>query len=216
MTTFFGSSPARSSKRDAIKLIAGSTLLAASFSILSACSREEKLQFKSIDLTGADYAKDVSLPDQNGQLRSIKDFAGKVVVVFFGFTQCPDVCPTSMAELASIKKQLGTDGDKLQVIFITVDPERDTPELLKAYMGNFDPTFLALRPGLDKLPEVAKDYKIYYKKVEGKTPGSYSMDHSAGSYVYDTLGRIRLYNRYGGGSEGLLSDIRLLLNSKNA
>jgi protein SCO1/2 len=190
--------------------------MAGAVGILSACSPEEKPQFQSIDLTGADYAKDFSLPDQNGQLRSIKDFAGKVVVVFFGYTQCPDVCPTSMAELASIKKQLGADGDKLQAIFITVDPERDTPELLKAYMANFDPTFLALRPGMDKLPEVAKDFKIYYKKVEGKTPGSYSMDHSAGSYVYDTRGRVRLYNRYGSGPEGLASDIRLLLKNKNA
>ena len=180
---------------------------------LAACS-PDKPQFKSIDLTGADYAKDFVLPDQNGQARSIKDFAGKVVVVFFGFTQCPDVCPTSMAELAGIKKSLGTDGNKLQAVFISVDPERDTPEILKAYMGNFDPTFLALRPSLEQLPVVAKDFKIYYKKVEGKTPTSYSMDHSAGYYIYDPQGRLRLYNRYGSGTEGLLSDIRLLLKGK--
>ena len=177
---------------------------------LAACS-PDKPQFKSIDLTGADYAKDFVLPDQNGQVRSIKDFAGKVVVVFFGFTQCPDVCPTSMAELAGIKKSLGTDGNKLQAVFISVDPERDTPEILKAYMSNFDPTFLALRPSLEQLPVVAKDFKIYYKKVEGKTPTSYSMDHSAGYYIYDTQGRLRLYNRYGSGAEGLQSDVRLLL-----
>ena len=198
-------------KRDAIKLVAGLALIAGGTGILTACAPEEKPQFKSIDLTGADYAKDFSLPDQFGKVRTIKDFAGKVVVVFFGFTQCPDVCPTSMAELASIRKALGADGDKLQAIFITVDPERDTPELLKAYMSNFDPTFLALRPGTDKLPDVAKDFKVYYKKVDGKTPGSYSMDHSAGSYVYDTRGRVRLYSRYGTGTEGLTSDIRLLL-----
>ena len=178
---------------------------------MSACSKEEKASFKSIDLTGADYAKDFELSDQNGQLRSIKDFTGKVVVVFFGFTQCPDVCPTAMAELAGIKKSLGADGDKLQAILITVDPERDTPELLQAYMRNFDPTFLALRPSLDKLPQVAKDFKIYYKKVDGKKAGSYSMDHSAGSYVYDTKGRVRLYSRYGNDVGGLTSDIRLLL-----
>ncbi|WP_421954371.1 SCO family protein [Polaromonas sp.] len=213
MTTSFRSSGVNPGKRNAIKLIAGSALLTAAAGLLSACSPEEKPQFKSIDLTGADYAKDFSLTDQNGQLRSVKDFAGKVVVVFFGFTQCPDVCPTSMAELASIKKELGADGDKLQAVFITVDPERDTPELLKAYMGNFDPTFLALRPTMEQLPQVAKDFKIYYKKVEGKTPGSYSMDHSAGSYVYDTKGRVRLYSRYGNGTEGLTSDIRLLLKS---
>ena len=180
---------------------------------LAACS-PDKPQFKSIDLTGADYAKDFVLPDQNGKTRSVKDFAGKVVVVFFGFTQCPDVCPTSMAELAGIKKSLGADGDKLQAVFISVDPERDTPEILKAYMGNFDPTFLALRPSMEQLPVVAKDFKIYYKKVVGKTPTSYSMDHSAGNYVYDTQGRLRLYNRYGSGADGLTQDIRLLLKGK--
>lgn len=177
---------------------------------LVACA-PDKPQFKSIDLTGADYAKDFALPDQNGKTRSIKDFAGKVVVVFFGFTQCPDVCPTSMAELAGIKKSLGADADKLQAIFISVDPERDTPEILKAYMSNFDPTFLALRPSMEQLPVVAKDFKIYYKKVEGRTASSYSMDHSAGNYIYDPQGRLRLYNRYGSGAEGLTSDIRLLL-----
>ena len=184
---------------------------------LVACS-PDKPQFKSIDLTGADYARDFAkeggLPDQYGKSRSIKDFAGKVVVVFFGFTQCPDVCPTSMNELAGIKKSLGADGDKLQAVFISVDPERDTPDILKAYMGNFDPTFLALRPSLEQLPAVAKDYKIYYKKVDGKTPTSYSMDHSAGNYIYDPQGRLRLYNRYGSGAEGLTHDIRLLLKGK--
>ena len=211
MTHSLSSSIARSSRRRTIKLIAAYAVTACGIGLFMGCSPTEKAQFKSIDLTGADYAKDFSLNDQSGQLRSLKDFSGKVVVVFFGFTQCPDVCPASMVELAQIKKSLGAEGDKLQAIFITVDPERDTPELLKAYMANFDPTFLALRPSMDKLPDVAKDFKIYYKKVEGKTPGSYSMDHSAGSYVYDPKGRIRLYNRYGSGAEGLTSDIRLLL-----
>ena len=180
---------------------------------LTACA-PDKPPFKSIDLTGADYAKDFSLPDQNGKTRTIKDFAGKVVVVFFGFTQCPDVCPTSMAELADIKKSLGSDGDKLQAIFISVDPERDTLAILNAYMGNFDPTFLALRPSMEQLPVVAKDFKIYYKKVEGRTATSYSMDHSAGNYIYDPQGRLRLYSRNGSGAEGLLGDIRLLLKGK--
>ena len=171
------------------------------------------MQFKSIDLTGADYARGFALTDHNGQQRSLKDFAGKVVVVFFGFTQCPDVCPTSMAELASIKKALGADGAKLQGIFISVDPERDTLEVLKSYMLNFDPTFLALRPTPEQLPAVAKDFKIYYKKVEGRTDTSYSMDHSAGSYVFDTRGNLRLYSRYGSEVEGLVSDIRQLLKA---
>lgn len=200
-------------KRNTLKLLAGSAFAATAAGLLAACSPEEKLQFKSIDLTGADYAKDFSLADQNGQVRTIKDFAGKVVVVFFGFTQCPDVCPTSMAELASIKKQLGPDGDKLQAVFISVDPERDTPQVLKAYMGNFDPTFLALRPTMEQLPQVTKDFKIYYKKVDGKTPGSYSMDHTAGSYVFDTKGNLRLYSRYGNDVAGFTSDIRQLLKS---
>ena len=188
------------------------------FLVLAAACSPDKPQFKSIDLTGADYAKDFSpvggLADQNGKVRTIKDFAGQVVVVFFGFTQCPDVCPASMTELASIKKSLGADGDKLQAVFISVDPERDTPEILKAYMGNFDPTFWALRPSVEQLPAIAKDFKIYYKKVEGKTPTSYSMDHSAGYYIYDLQGRLRLYSRYGVGADGLLNDIRLLLKNK--
>ena len=177
---------------------------------LAACSPDQP-SFSGIDITGADYAQGFDLPDHNGQRRTLADFKGKVVVVFFGFTQCPDVCPTSMAELAQVKQQLGADGDKLQGIFITVDPERDTGELLKAYMTNFDPSFLALVPTLAQLPDLAKAYKIYYKKVEGKTPTSYTMDHSAGSYVYDGSGRVRLYHRYGSPTEGLASDVRALL-----
>ena len=204
--------PMQPSRRRAVKTVASLLALSTVSGFLLGCS-PDKPQFKSIDLTGADYAQGFSLIDHNGQLRTLKDFAGTVVVVFFGFTQCPDVCPTSMAELAQVKQQLGADGDKLQGIFITVDPERDTAEMLKAYMGNFDPTFLALRPTLEQLPQVAKDFKIYYKKVDGKTPGSYTMDHSAGSYVFDEKGRIRLYNRYGSGADALASDIRLLIKS---
>ena len=204
--------PTSQRRRQTIKLLTGTAALSVLGSLLSACS-PDKPAFKSIDLTGADYAQGFSLTDHNGQLRTLKDFAGKVVVVFFGFTQCPDVCPTSMAELAQVKQLLGADGDKLQAIFITVDPERDTPELLKAYMGNFDPSFLALRPTPEQLPQLAKDFKIYYKKVDGKTPGSYTMDHSAGIYIFDEKGRIRLYNRYGAGAEVLASDIKLLIKA---
>ncbi|WP_341913041.1 SCO family protein [Polaromonas sp. YR568] len=203
--------PVSSGKRNTIKLIAGGAFLAGAAGLLSACSAEKKPQFTSIDITGADYARDFSLSDHNGQMRSIKDFQGKVVVIFFGFTQCPDVCPTSMAELAEIKKMLGTDGARLQGLFVTLDPERDTQQVLQAYMGNFDPTFLALRPDLDKLPQLAKDFKIFYKKVDGKTPGSYTLDHSAGSYIFDPQGRVRLYSRYGTGAAPLAADIRLLL-----
>jgi protein SCO1/2 len=178
--------------------------------VLGACSGE-KASFASFDITGAEYAREFRLPDQNGQNRSLQDFRGKVVVVFFGYTQCPDVCPTAMAELADIRKKLGKDGERLQGLFITLDPQRDTPEVLKAYMANFDPSFLALRGSPEQLAEVAGHYKVFYKKVEGKTATSYTVDHAVGSYVYDTQGRIRLYTRHGSGPDGLLADLKILL-----
>jgi len=181
--------------------------------VLTACNPNQP-SFKGVDITGADYAKGFSLMDHNGQVRSLADFSGKVVVVFFGYTQCPDVCPTSMQELAEVKRLLGADGDKLQGIFITLDPERDTAELLKAYMANFDPSFMALRPNPEQLAAVTKDFKIYYKKVDGKTATSYTLDHSAGSYTFDTQGRVRLYNRYGSGAAALAADVATLLQSK--
>ncbi|MDQ7744871.1 SCO family protein [Hydrogenophaga pseudoflava] len=169
--------------------------------------------FSGIDITGADYATGFSLTDHNGQPRTLADFKGKVVVVFFGYTQCPDVCPTSMSEMAQAKQLLGADGEKLQGLFVSVDPERDTPAVMKEYMASFDPTFLALYAAPGQLPEVAKSFRIYYKKVEGKTPTSYTMDHSAGSYVYDTQGRLRLYHRYGSGAQALADDIKKLLGN---
>lgn len=199
-------------KRSALKLIAGFACLTVAAASMTACS-EQKPTFSAIDLTGADYARDFALTDHNGQPRSIKDFAGKVVVMFFGYTQCPDVCPTSMAELAEVKKLLGKDGERLQGLFVSIDPQRDTPEVLKAYMANFDPTFLALYTTPEKLEALAKDYKVYYKKVDGKTPTSYTMDHSAGSYVYDTQGKLRLFTRYGSGAPALAADIKLLLKN---
>jgi protein SCO1/2 len=187
-------------------------LLAGGALLLGACSESSKPSFTAIDVTGADYAKDFALTDHNGQARTLKDFPGKIVVMFFGYTQCPDVCPTSLTELAAVKKILAADGDKLQGLFVTVDPERDTPEIMKAYMANFDPSFLALyADNPEKLAALAKDYKVYYKKVEGKTKGSYTMDHSAGMYVYDTQGRLRLYSRYGSGAGALAVDIQQLL-----
>ncbi|MDO8449272.1 MAG: SCO family protein [Rhodoferax sp.] len=197
-------------KRNALKFIATCAMVAGAAGLISACS-EKKPSFAAIDLTGADYARDFALTDHNGQPRTIKDFTGKVVVLFFGYTQCPDVCPTSMAELAEVKKLLGKDGERLQGLFVTVDPQRDTPEVLKGYMANFDPSFLALYTTPDKLEALAKEYKVYFKKVDGKTPTSYTMDHSAGSYVYDTQGKLRLYTRYGTGAQPLAADIKLLL-----
>jgi protein SCO1/2 len=185
-------------------------ILAAAALMLGACS-PDKPQFRSIDVTGADYARDFKLADHNGQLRSLADFRGKVVVIFFGFAQCPDVCPTAMAELDEVKRLLGADGGKLQGLFVTLDPERDTPEVLKAYMGNFDPAFLALRPTPQELPDLAKHFKIFYKKNEGKTAGSYTLDHTAASYVFDLQGRVRLYTRHGMGPAALAEDLKILL-----
>jgi len=197
-------------KRNAIKLIVKCALLSCATSLFYACSPEAP-KFTAIDITGADYAKDFALTDHNGQARTLKDFQGKIVMMFFGYTQCPDVCPTSMLEMVEIKKLLGPDGARLQALFVTIDPERDQPEMLKAYMENFDATFLALVPEPAKLPALAKDYKVYYKKVDGPTPTSYTMDHTAGSYVYDTSGKLRLFTRYGTQAELTTADIRVLL-----
>ena len=180
---------------------------------LVACG-QDKPAFRGVDITGADYAQGFELSDQNGQVRTLKDFAGKAVVVFFGYTQCPDVCPTALQEMVQAKQLLGADADKLQGVFITVDPERDTPELLKAYMANFGSDFVGLQPTAEQLPKVTKDFKIYFKKVEGKTPTSYTMDHSAGSFTFDPQGRIRLYNRHASGAESLAADVKILLSGK--
>ena len=197
-------------RRNALKSIAACAGVAGAAAILAACD-PGKPQFHGIDITGADYAKDFQLTDFDGKPRTLADFKGKAVVMFFGFTQCPDVCPTTMSELAEVKKALGADGDKLQAIFVTVDPERDTPEVLKAYMANFDPSFVGLSGTPEQLAAMAKDYKVYFKKVEGKTPTSYTMDHSAASYIYDPKGNLRLYSRYGSGVPALVSDVQALL-----
>ena len=199
-------------RRNALKSIAASAVLAgASGVFLSACDRG-KPQFHSVDITGAEYAKDFKLTDFDGKPRTLADFKGKAVVLFFGFTQCPDVCPTTMTELAQVKKLLGADGDKVQGLFVSIDPERDTPAVLKEYMQNFDPTFLGLYAGSpEKLAALAKDFKVYYKKVDGKTPTSYTMDHTAASFVYDPQGRLRLYARYGIGAQPLADDLKLLI-----
>jgi len=175
-----------------------------------------KPDFKAVDVTGASYAQGFTLTDAQGLRRSLSDYSGKLVVVFFGFTQCPDVCPTTLAELAEVKQMLGTDGDKLQGIFISVDPERDTPEILQAYVGNFDPGFVALRPTPEELAEVAKAYKVYYAKVPGSTPETYTMDHTAGSFVYDTRNKLRLFTRYGSGAQALADDLKILLSEQKA
>ena len=202
----------RMNKRHALKSMAACLMLAGVTGIMTACSPKAP-QFTAIDITGADYAKGFSLTDHNGQTRTLQDFQGKIVMMFFGYTQCPDVCPTSMVEMAQIKQLLGKDADRIQCLFVTIDPERDKPEMLKEYMAAFDPTFLALVPTPEQLAVLAKDYKVYYKKVDGPTPTSYTMDHTAGSYVYDTRGKLRLFTRYGTKPELTAADIKQLLAS---
>ena len=181
---------------------------------LAGCDRSPAPSFKAIDITGADYARELSLTDPDGKRRSLAEFKGRVVVVFFGFTQCPDVCPTTLVELATVKKQLGADGDRVQGIFVTVDPERDTPELLKAYVDNFGAGFVALRGTPEETLTTAKHFKVFFAKVPGKTEGSYTVDHTAGSYVFDPQGRVRLFTRHGTGPEALAQDVKLLLARK--
>lgn len=185
-------------------------LLLASLTISAGCQRGDP-GFRSTDITGAEFGKDFSLEDQSGKRRSLADFRGKVVVVFFGFTHCPDVCPTTLAELASAMKKIGPDSDKVQVLLVTVDPERDTAAVLGPYVTAFDSRFLALRGSAEETAQVAKEFKVIYQKVAGSKPENYTMDHSAGSYLFDGQGRIRLYVGYGQGSEVFAQDIARLL-----
>jgi protein SCO1/2 len=182
---------------------------------LSACGEKAApAAFTNTDVTGLAYGKDFSLHDHNGVLRTLADFKGKAVLVFFGFTHCPDVCPTTLVEMANVMKELGPDADKVQVLFVTVDPERDTTELLKQYVPAFDSRFIGLRGDLAETEKTAKEFKVFYQKVPGKTPGSYTVDHTAGSYVFDTQGRIRLFVRHGQGTEPIVHDLKLLLAEK--
>lgn len=194
-------------------------LATAAAPLLAACDRLPSSpfgakQFKGVDITGADYARQLSLADPEGRVRTLAEFQGRVVVVFFGFTQCPDVCPTTLLELAQVKKTLGAAGERVQGIFVTIDPERDTPELLRAYVDNFNAGFVALRGTPEQTLATAKEFKVFYSKVPGKTAGSYMMDHTAGSYVFDRQGRVRLFTRYGTGADALVHDLKLLLAEK--
>ena len=180
---------------------------------LSACGEKAApVAFNNTDVTGLAYGKDFSLQDHNGKLRTLADFKGKAVVVFFGFTQCPDVCPTTMLEMANVMKALGPDADKVQVLFITVYPERDTATLLSQYVPAFDKRFLGLRGDLAETEKTAKEFKVFYQKVPGKSAGSYTVDHTAGSYIFDPQGRIRLFIRHGQGVEPIVHDLKILLN----
>ena len=195
--------------------------LAAVFSVtgalaLSGCERAAPPhRFNAIDLTGASYAQGFDLPDFNGKPRTLADFNGKVTVVFFGYTQCPDACPTTMAELAGILKTLGPDAARVQVVFITVDPARDSAALLKNYVTNFRPDFLALRGDEAQTHKLIKDFKLVVEKVPGRTADSYTIDHTAGSYVYDTQGHVRLFASQSLDPALLTDDIKTLLAEKS-
>jgi protein SCO1/2 len=194
-------------KRIAIALLLGVAAL------LAGCDSSPKAPaFQLTDITGAQFARDFQLIDHNGKPRTIADFKGKVVAIFFGYTRCPDACPTTMGELALVMKELGTDAERLQVLFITVDPERDTPEVLSRYVPAFHPSFLGLYGDAEATARTAKEFRIVYQKQPLKD-GGYSVDHSAGSYLYDTSGRVRLFAQYGQGAQPLLHDIRLLLQA---
>jgi protein SCO1/2 len=182
---------------------------------LAACDKlpgKQQVSFQNTDVTGLDYAKGFALTDHTGKPRTLADFKGKVVVVFFGYTQCPDVCPTTMAEMASVMQKLGPQADQVQVLFITLDPERDTQQLLANYVPAFDKRFLGLRGTLEQTARTAKEFKVFYSKVPGTDPGSYTIDHTAGSYVFDRDGRLRLFIHHGQGPDPIVHDLRLLLS----
>lgn len=179
---------------------------------LGACSESTKPPaFKTTDISGADFGKGFELLDTSGKLTTLADFKGKVVVLFFGFTHCPDVCPGTLAELALVRKQLGADGERMQVVFVTLDPERDRPEILKEYVPSFDPSFVGLYGDPAAIARTAKEFKVFYQKVPGATPDRYTLDHTAAAFVFDPRGRLRLFASAGQGPEALAHDIKLLL-----
>lgn len=178
--------------------------------LLAACG-PSRPSFQNTDVTGAEFGRELRLSGHDGKPRSLEDFRGKVVAVFFGFTHCPDVCPTTLATMKAVKEKLGPDGDRLQVIFVTVDPERDTPDLLAKYVTAFDPAFVGLHGSTEAIAQTAKAFKVYYQKVPGKTPDTYTMDHTASTYLYDPQGRLRLFVRHGQAVDPIAADVRLLL-----
>jgi protein SCO1/2 len=174
---------------------------------LAACDGHP--QFKSTDITGASYGQTLELTDHNGKPRRLEDFRGKAVVLFFGFTHCPDICPTTLTDIAQAVKTLGKDAERVQVLMVTVDPERDTPEALAKYVTAFDPRFLALRGDLEATKKVAAEFKIFFEKA--KSGASYTVNHSAQSYVIDPQGRLRLLVRHDRLGEDLAADLKAIL-----
>ncbi len=178
--------------------------------LMAACGQSAVPKFQLTDVTGASFGKALALTDHTGKARTLADFQGKVVVIFFGFTQCPDVCPATLSEMAKVVKELGADGGKVQVLFVSVDPERDTRELLRQYVTAFHPSFIGLSGDAEATKIAAKEFKIYVQKQPAKG-GGYSVDHSAGTFILDGQGRLRLFAQYGAGAPALLGDIKMLL-----
>lgn len=177
--------------------------------ILAACNQQS--QFQGSDVTGTAIGGDFRLTDHTGKPRSLADFRGKVVLIFFGYTQCPEECPTTLSRLATTMQKLGPDASRVQVLLITVDPERDTREVLSQYVPAFNPDFLGLYGDAAATAAVAKEFKVLYQKQPGPTPGTYSMDHSTGTFIFDREGRLRVYESYAQGPDALAHDIRALL-----
>ena len=204
--------PRASRRPAALRLLACLAALAAALA-LAACGPATP-KFKGSDVTGSAFGRDFALVDADGKPRTLADYRGKAVVLFFGYTQCPDVCPTTLSMLAGAMKALGADADRVQVLFVTVDPERDTAELLRQYVPAFDPRFVGLRGDAAQTEAVAKEFRIIYQKVPGATPETYTVDHSAGLFLFDPAGRLRVYEGHGQPPETLAHDLRALLNEK--
>lgn len=184
-------------------------LLLLAVSLLAACSPPAK--FNATELSGIDWGKDFALTDHNGTPRRLADFKGRAVLLFFGYTQCPDVCPTNMSNMRELMAKLGPDAGRVQVLFVTVDPERDTPQLLAQYVPAFHPSFLGLYGDAAATAATAREFKIFYNKQPGSAAGNYTVDHTAGTYLFDPRGRLRLYVRHGETPERMAQDIKRLL-----
>ena len=189
-----------------------STLILSISLLLSACS--QPVAFKSSDITGVDWGKTLSLTDHNGKPRQLADFKGKAIVLFFGYTQCPDVCPTTLLAMRDVLKRLGDDASRVQVLFVTLDPQRDSAQLLSGYVTAFDPSFIGLRGDDETIAALARDFKVFYTRQPGTTPDNYSIDHSTASYAYDPQGRLRLLLRHGESPANVAADLKLLLAGK--
>ncbi|NMG75976.1 SCO family protein [Aromatoleum diolicum] len=190
------------------------TLILAATLTLAACTDPAATTFRGTDITGAEYGKSLTLTDHHGTPRTLADFRGKVVTLFFGYTQCPDVCPSNLATMADVLRQLGPDAERVQVLFVTVDPERDTQSLLAQYVPAFDSRFLGLHGDAAQTSAVAKDFRVFFQKSGDTSGPNYTVDHSTGTYVFDPAGRVRLYVKHAESAENIVADIRALLAGK--